>query len=141
MKSLPTVFADAFCYGLINSASADAALDAAIWIFDVDATLLDAMSAASVRPGERELLTLLAEDGRRLLVWSAGGEDYARRRLSETGIMTGSKRCSTRATGDPTVATTRCEWCPSQSLCVRCLSTINRSTSPNGQMSSPFGRT
>ena len=65
----------------------DRAHDASTWVFDVDATLLDGMSATSLRPGAQELLTLLSSNGRRIMVWSAGGEDYARRRLLAMGII------------------------------------------------------
>ena len=65
----------------------DLAHAARTWVFDVDATLLDGMSATSLRPGARDLLVLLGERGRRIVVWSAGGEDYARRRLTDTGII------------------------------------------------------
>ena len=48
------------------------------WVFDVDGCLLDGMSASSLRPGALELLDELARRGVRLLVWSAGGAQYAR---------------------------------------------------------------
>ena len=64
-----------------------APLLAPIWVFDVDATLLDGMSATSVRPGALELLSALLLTGRRVFAWSAGGDDYARRRLTEAGLV------------------------------------------------------
>jgi Protein of unknown function (DUF2889) len=57
-----------------------------LWVFDVDATLLDGMSALSVRPRADELLSLLAAREVRLIAWSAGGADYAERKLTTAGI-------------------------------------------------------
>jgi long-chain acyl-CoA synthetase len=56
------------------------------WLFDVDGTLVDGITGCSLRPGARELLTLLRTRGVRILLWSSGGADYAWRRAHETGI-------------------------------------------------------
>lgn len=57
------------------------------WVFDVDATLVDGMSATSMRPGAHDLLTTLRSWGRRIVVWSAGGKEYAERRLTHVGLI------------------------------------------------------
>jgi hypothetical protein len=52
------------------------------WVFDVDGCLVDSLTGTSLRPGARELLDSLA--GRaRVLLWSAGGDDYARARAEQ----------------------------------------------------------
>jgi long-chain acyl-CoA synthetase len=71
----------------VNERLIAAASTAQIWVFDVDATLVDGMSATSLRPGATELLALLQAKQRRIVVWSAGGEEYARRRLSAVGVI------------------------------------------------------
>lgn len=63
-----------------------AAARAPVWVFDVDGTLLDGMSARSLRPGAMDLMDELTARGIRIVVWSAGGADYARRRLAAAGI-------------------------------------------------------
>ncbi len=57
-----------------------------LWVFDVDGTLVDGMTARSLRPRAEELLDLLAEREVRLIAWSAGGADYAKRKLNEAGV-------------------------------------------------------
>jgi acyl-coenzyme A synthetase/AMP-(fatty) acid ligase len=56
------------------------------WLFDVDGTLLDSVTGTSLRPLARELLSSLRERGVPVLLWSAGGADYARRRAEAAGI-------------------------------------------------------
>ncbi len=52
------------------------------WVFDVDGCLVDSLTGTSLRPGARELLGCLA--GRaRVLLWSAGGDCYARARAEQ----------------------------------------------------------
>jgi phosphoglycolate phosphatase-like HAD superfamily hydrolase len=52
------------------------------WVFDVDGCLVDSLTGTSLRPGARELLDALA--GRaRVLLWSAGGDTYARARAEQ----------------------------------------------------------
>ena len=52
------------------------------WVFDVDGCLVDSLTGTSLRPGARELLDSLA--GRvRVLLWSAGGDTYARARAAQ----------------------------------------------------------
>lgn len=59
---------------------------ASTWVFDVDASLVDSFSGASLRPGARQILRALHEASCRILLWSAGGADYARRRAAEHGL-------------------------------------------------------
>lgn len=49
------------------------------WLFDVDGSLVDSLTGTSLRPLAREVLVAVAAAGRDVLVWSAGGGDYARR--------------------------------------------------------------
>src|ERR1700735_5368132 len=52
------------------------------WVFDVDGCLVDSLTGTSLRPGARELLASLA--GRaRVVLWSAGGDTYARARAEQ----------------------------------------------------------
>jgi long-chain acyl-CoA synthetase len=52
------------------------------WVFDVDGCLVDSLTGTSLRPGAEELLHFLV--GRaRVLLWSAGGDDYARARAAQ----------------------------------------------------------
>jgi long-chain acyl-CoA synthetase len=52
------------------------------WVFDVDGCLIDSLTGTSLRPGARELLDSLA--GRAtVLLWSAGGDTYARARAEQ----------------------------------------------------------
>jgi long-chain acyl-CoA synthetase len=52
------------------------------WVFDVDGCLIDSLTGTSLRPGARELLDSLA--GRAtVLLWSAGGDAYARARATQ----------------------------------------------------------
>ncbi len=55
-------------------------------MFDVDGCLIDSLTGTSVRPGAVELLSQLHDRGCRLLLWSAGGAEYARRRAREHGL-------------------------------------------------------
>ena len=58
-----------------------------MWVFDVDGCLVDSLTGTSLRPGARELLEhLRAEGGARVVVWSAGGGDYAERRTHDLGV-------------------------------------------------------
>ena len=55
-------------------------------MFDVDGTLVDSLTGTSLRPGAEALLRRLRDEGHRVLLWSAGGADYARRRAEEQGL-------------------------------------------------------
>jgi long-chain acyl-CoA synthetase len=56
------------------------------WVFDVDGCLVDSLTGTSLRPGARELLTHLNAGSASVVWWSAGGEDYARRRAEQFGL-------------------------------------------------------
>jgi long-chain acyl-CoA synthetase len=52
------------------------------WVFDIDGCLVVSLTGTSLRPGARELLASLA--GRsHVLLWSAGGDTYARGRAEQ----------------------------------------------------------
>lgn len=57
-----------------------------VWAFDVDGTLIGSIRSDRTRPGARELLEELDRRGVVVVVWSAGGEDYARRMASRHGF-------------------------------------------------------
>lgn len=57
-----------------------------VWVFDVDGCLVDSMTGTSLRPGARQALDHLRGRGHSLLLWSAGGADYARQRAVQHGI-------------------------------------------------------
>jgi phosphoglycolate phosphatase-like HAD superfamily hydrolase len=61
-------------------------VDGAVWVFDVDGCLIDSLTGSSVRPGTHQLLEDLREQGCEVLLWSAGGADYARERAEEHGF-------------------------------------------------------
>lgn len=54
-----------------------------VWIFDVDGTLIGSVRSDILRPGAMELLERLRDAGVTLVLWSAGGADYARSMLAQ----------------------------------------------------------
>jgi long-chain acyl-CoA synthetase len=56
------------------------------WVFDVDGCLIDSLTGTSLRPGATELLRHLRASSCTVLLWSAGGADYAHRRATEQGV-------------------------------------------------------
>jgi hypothetical protein len=56
------------------------------WVFDVDGCLIDSLTGTSLRPGAREILERLKTQQCTLLLWSAGGADYARSRAEQQAI-------------------------------------------------------
>lgn len=58
----------------------------AAWVFDVDGCLIDLISGSSLRPLVTEVFDALRENGIDIVVWSAGGGDYARRRAATLGF-------------------------------------------------------
>jgi len=56
------------------------------WLFDVDGTLIGSIRSDRLRPGACELLDALAARRVRCVLWSAGGDTYARRKAVEHGI-------------------------------------------------------
>jgi len=57
-----------------------------LWVFDVDGCLIDSLSGTSLRPGAVALLVGLRSAGHRIVLWSAGGADYAHQRAVAHGI-------------------------------------------------------
>jgi phosphoglycolate phosphatase-like HAD superfamily hydrolase len=58
----------------------------ATWVFDVDGCLVDSLSGRSLRPGAADLLAHLRAAGHTIVLWSAGGAEYARERAVEHAI-------------------------------------------------------
>jgi hypothetical protein len=56
------------------------------WAFDIDGCLFDSMSATSVRPLALDVLSHLQTLGVPVVVWSAGGADYARRVITRARL-------------------------------------------------------
>jgi phosphoglycolate phosphatase-like HAD superfamily hydrolase len=56
------------------------------WTFDVDGTLIGSVRSDRLRPGAVELLEELTGRGVAIVLWSAGGDDYALRKAREHGI-------------------------------------------------------
>ncbi len=57
-----------------------------VWAFDVDGCLIDSITGTSLRPFARPLLEHLRAQGATVVLWSAGGGDYARRKAELVGI-------------------------------------------------------
>ncbi len=58
----------------------------AVWVFDVDGTLIGSVRSDILRPGAMELLDRLRDAGATLVLWSAGGADYAKNMLAQFHI-------------------------------------------------------
>jgi long-chain acyl-CoA synthetase len=56
------------------------------WAFDLDGCLVGTLAPDDLRPLARELLESVRSSGATLVVWSAGGTEYARRIAARTGI-------------------------------------------------------
>jgi long-chain acyl-CoA synthetase len=56
------------------------------WVFDVDGCLIDSLTGTSLRPGALELLEHLARHDHQVVLWSAGGDTYARSRAKQFGL-------------------------------------------------------
>jgi long-chain acyl-CoA synthetase len=56
------------------------------WVFDVDGCLVDLMGGTTLRPLVRDLLEQLVARHIDVVLWSAGGAEYAARRANATGI-------------------------------------------------------
>lgn len=57
-----------------------------VWLFDVDGTLIGSLRSDVLRPRVAELFDLLRRDRRTIVIWSAGGADYAKRKLTQFGL-------------------------------------------------------
>jgi long-chain acyl-CoA synthetase len=66
-----------------DGSTGPAASEAECWVFDVDGCLVDSLTGSSLRPGARDLLAHLAGRGTRVILWSAGGDEYARARARQ----------------------------------------------------------
>ena len=58
----------------------------AVWAFDVDGCLVDSITGTSLRPLARPVLEGLRAQGATVVLWSAGGGEYARRKAELVGI-------------------------------------------------------
>ena len=56
------------------------------WVFDLDGCIIDSLTGTSLRPGARGVLEQLHSSSSTVLLWSAGGAEYARERAKEHGI-------------------------------------------------------
>jgi phosphoglycolate phosphatase-like HAD superfamily hydrolase len=56
------------------------------WVFDVDGCLVDSLTGTSIRPGALDLLDDLRRAHRRIVLWSAGGAEYAEDHATRLGI-------------------------------------------------------
>ena len=59
--------------------------DVDCWVFDVDGCLVDSLTGTSLRPEAEEVLRYLGIRSR-VLLWSAGGGEYARVRAQQFGL-------------------------------------------------------
>jgi phosphoglycolate phosphatase-like HAD superfamily hydrolase len=57
-----------------------------LWVFDVDGCLIDSLTGNSLRPGTAELLEHLQSSGATIVLWSAGGAEYAEGRAASHDI-------------------------------------------------------
>ncbi|MET0715016.1 MAG: NIF family HAD-type phosphatase, partial [Mycetocola sp.] len=57
-----------------------------VWAFDVDGTLIGSIRSDRTRPGARELLEELDRRGVVVVLWSAGGDEYAQRVAVRHGL-------------------------------------------------------
>ena len=57
-----------------------------VWVFDVDGCLIDSMSGSSLRPLAAALIGGLRAQDVAVVLWSAGGAEYAQRRARQVGI-------------------------------------------------------
>ncbi len=57
-----------------------------VWVFDVDGCLVDSISGTSLRPLADSLIGDLRARDVTVVLWSAGGAEYARRKARHVGI-------------------------------------------------------
>jgi long-chain acyl-CoA synthetase len=58
-----------------------------VWAIDVDGTLIGSIRSSNTRPGAVELLAGLLDRGCTIVLWSAGGAEYAARKAGEHGLV------------------------------------------------------
>jgi hypothetical protein len=73
---------------------------AAHWVFDLDGTLADGLSARFLRPGAVDLLSLLVDRGTQVSMWSAGGTAYVLDVTGRLGIAGWFSAVGDKAVGD-----------------------------------------
>jgi phosphoglycolate phosphatase-like HAD superfamily hydrolase len=73
-------------YRTLGRSDAPPTAEVACWVFDVDGCLVDSLTGSSLRPGARDLLAALAARRKRVLLWSAGGDEYAAQRAAQFGV-------------------------------------------------------
>jgi long-chain acyl-CoA synthetase len=56
------------------------------WAFDVDGCLISSLATGTLRPLSEQIFYHLHSSGVPLLIWSAGGADYARRVIGATKL-------------------------------------------------------
>lgn len=56
------------------------------WVFDVDGCIVDSITGSSLRPLTHDVIARLRSRGVAVVVWSAGGRDYAERRARQLGF-------------------------------------------------------
>lgn len=57
-----------------------------IWAFDIDGTVIGAIRSDVLRPGVVEVFQAIHQSGSRVVLWSAGGSEYAERMATNHGI-------------------------------------------------------
>ena len=62
---------------------AESPSEADCWVFDVDGCLVDSLTGTSLRPGSEGDPAAPSPDHARVLLWSAGGDDYAQARARQ----------------------------------------------------------
>jgi hypothetical protein len=58
-----------------------------IWAFDIDGTVIGAIRSYVLRPGTIEIFQAINASGARVVLWSAGGSEYAERMAANHGII------------------------------------------------------
>ena len=56
------------------------------WAFDLDGCLVDSLTATSLRPLAQEILERLSAAEHTVVLWSAGGDEHARRVAASHGV-------------------------------------------------------
>jgi long-chain acyl-CoA synthetase len=56
------------------------------WVFDVDGTVIGSIRSDRIRPGAECLFAALVDRGHGVVLWSAGGAEYVRRKAQEHGL-------------------------------------------------------
>lgn len=63
------------------------------WVFDVDGTVIGSIRSDRIRPGVECLFAALAERGHGVVLWSAGGAEYARGKAQQHGLDRWTSAC------------------------------------------------